>query len=118
MLRNNLKTAISKSGLIVKEIAYKSGVNKKTIDKWIGIEEIEPKVYDLYKVCQTLDITIEWAVDGEAGTEYIKKAIKNDPYTIQVPDRILSIVKSLLLLSDRDLLGISANVEVLSKNKI
>jgi transcriptional regulator with XRE-family HTH domain len=72
MLRNNLKTAITKSGLIVKEIADKSGVNKRTIDKWVGIGATEPKVNDLYKVCKVLSVTIEWVVDGEAGTEFVK----------------------------------------------
>jgi SOS-response transcriptional repressor LexA len=64
MLRENLKTAISNSGLIVKEIAAKSGVKKRTIDKWVGAEGTEPKVNDLYRVCQTLGITVEWAVSG------------------------------------------------------
>jgi transcriptional regulator with XRE-family HTH domain len=67
MLRENLKIAISNSGMIVREIAVKSGVKKRTIDKWVGAEATEPKVNDLYKVCQILGITIEWAVAGESG---------------------------------------------------
>jgi transcriptional regulator with XRE-family HTH domain len=85
MLRNNLKTAISNSGLIVKEIAEKSGVNKRTIDKWVGIRATEPRVNDLYKVCKVLSVTMEWLVDGETGTEFVKTALRNDPMANQSP---------------------------------
>jgi len=114
MLKNNLRVAISKSGMIIKEIADKSGVKKRTIDKWIGIEETEPKVNDLFRVCRAIGITIEWAVAGEFGTEYVRKIISNDPNALQVPDRILPIVKNLLLLDDKNLKGIQANVEALT----
>jgi len=78
MLRDNLKSAISNSGMIVKEIAAKSGVNKRTIDKWVGISGTEPKVNDLYKVCKVLVTTMEWLVDGEAGAEYVRGIVKKD----------------------------------------
>jgi len=117
VIRENLKTAIKDSGMIVKEIAVKSGVKKRTIDKWVGAEETEPKVNDLYKVCQILGITVEWAVAGESGAKYVHKLMKNDPRTIQVPERIASIVDYLLVLDDRDLSGILAHVSTLAGDK-
>jgi transcriptional regulator with XRE-family HTH domain len=78
MLRDNLKAAVTRSGLIVKEIAAKSGVNKRTIDKWVGIGATEPKVQDLYKVCKVLSVTMEWVVDGEAGSEYVRTVVRKD----------------------------------------
>ena len=117
MLRDNLKTAISNSGMIVKEIAAKSGVNKRTIDKWVGASGTEPKVNDLYKVCKVLVTTMEWLVDGDAGANYIRKIIRNDPKAIQVPDRISPIVECLLLLEDKELRSIRANVEELTADK-
>jgi len=117
MLRENLKTAINKSGLIVKEIAYKSKVNKRTIDKWVGISETEPKVNDFYKVCKTLDVTMEEIIAGKEGAEFIRKIIKNDPRAIQVPNRISPIVEGLLLLNDRDLNTVYTLIESLTKDK-
>jgi transcriptional regulator with XRE-family HTH domain len=117
MLRENLKAAIAKSGMIVKEIAVKSGVNKRTIDKWVGVSKTEPKVNDLYKVCKVLSVTMEWLVDGEAGAEYMRKIVRNDPKAIQVPDRISPIVEGLLFLDDKELNAIRASVEVLSEVK-
>jgi transcriptional regulator with XRE-family HTH domain len=117
MLRKNLKTAIAGSGLIVKEIAQKSGVNKRTIDKWVGISATEPRVNDLYRVCKVLSTTMEWLVAGEAGTEFIKSMVRNHPATIQVPDRIRYIVGNLLLLDVQELIGIRASAEALAGNK-
>jgi transcriptional regulator with XRE-family HTH domain len=117
MLRNNLKTAIGNSGLIVKEIAHKSKVNKRTIDKWVGASETEPKVKDLYKVCIVLNVTMEEIVAGKKGSEFVKKVIKNDPSAIQVPERIFPIVERLLLLDARDLGVVWASVEALSSDK-
>jgi len=117
MIRNNLRTAIATSGLIVKEISAISGVKKRTIDKWVGVEATEPKVNDLYNVCKALKTTMEWLVDGDSGTEYIKTIIRNDPRAVQVPDRIFPIVERLLLLDDRELSGILANVQALTNNK-
>ena len=83
MLRENLKVAIEKSGFIVKEIADKADVKKRTIDKWVGAEETEPKVNDFYKVCKILSVTMEQIVDGESGAEYIREIVKKDPKAIQ-----------------------------------
>ena len=117
MLRDNLKDAIRKSGKIVKEIATLSEVNKRTIDKWIGAGATEPKVNDLYKVCRVLETTMEWLIDGEDGSEYLREIIRNDPENIQVPDKYLPIMKNLLKLSDTELDGIRACVEVLAAAK-
>jgi len=64
MLRDNLRTVINNSGLIIKEIAAKSGVNKRTIDKWVGRNATEPKINDFFKVCQVLGITVEHLLTG------------------------------------------------------
>jgi transcriptional regulator with XRE-family HTH domain len=117
MLRDNLKAAVANSGMIVKEIAAKSKVNKRTVDKWVGVSATEPKVNDLYKVCKVLSVTMEWVVDGEAGTEFIKAVVRNDPMTVQVPDRIRDIVANLLLLDDNEIIGIRANAKALVRNR-
>jgi len=72
MLRENLRTAIGNSRLIVKEISAKSGVNKRTIDKWVGASRTEPRVGDLHEVCKVLGVTIEWLLTGKDGSEHTK----------------------------------------------
>ena len=72
MLRENLRAAIADSGLIVKEISTKSGVNKRTIDKWVGASGNEPRVGDLHEVCRVLGVTIEWLLTGKDGSGHTK----------------------------------------------
>jgi len=117
MLRENLKAAINKSDMVVKEIADKSQVNKRTIDKWLGAEQTKPRVIDFYKVCKILSVTMEQMVDGEAGAVFVRKIMKFDPLAIHVPDKIRSIVDDLMLLDEKELRGIRAIVEILAEDK-
>jgi len=117
MLRENLKAAIKKSGMAVKEIAAESKVNKRTIDKWIGAEQTEPKVIDFYRVCKALSVTMEHMVDGETGAAYVRKIMKFDPLAIHVPDKIRSIVQDLMFLDEKELRGIRAIIEILAEDK-
>jgi SOS-response transcriptional repressor LexA len=100
MLRDNLHTAIEASGLYVKEIAARADVKKKTIDKWTGIEAIEPKVMDFYKVCKVLRITMEQAVDDGEGFEYVKSLLQESGTLWQPPARLAQIVNDLAVLDD------------------
>jgi len=103
MIRDNLKEAITKSGLIVKEIAAESRVNKRTIDKWLGRAETVPKVNDLYRVCVTLGVSLEEIVDGERGTAYLRLLIEKRGKPRRRPDQIQPIIKILETLDDNTL---------------
>lgn len=65
MIRDNLRDAIKNSGMIVKDISQKSGVSKRTIDKWIGAESVEPRAIDFVKVCRALNVSPERIVFGD-----------------------------------------------------
>jgi len=71
MIRDNLRDAIKNSGMIVKDISQKSGVSKRTIDKWIGAESVELRANDFVKVCRALNVSPERIVFGDIlGQEY------------------------------------------------
>lgn len=76
-----------------------------------------PSVDLAYKLAVAVNLTIEELVNGEAGLEYVRRVIKNDPRAVQVPEHIFPIVEGLLLLDDRDLSGILAHVDALTKEK-
>jgi transcriptional regulator with XRE-family HTH domain len=65
MLKENLRKAIKASGLYVKEVSAHSGVSKRTIDKWLEIETINPCAMALYKVARVLKKTVEELLTGE-----------------------------------------------------
>jgi hypothetical protein len=76
-----------------------------------------PGVDKAYRCAKVLGVSIEELIDGETGAEYVRKVVRNDPEAIHVPDRIFHIVQSLLVLDDKELKGIKANVEALATDK-
>jgi transcriptional regulator with XRE-family HTH domain len=66
MLRENLRKAVKESGLYVKEVSARSGVSKRTIDKWLERESINPRAADLYRVARALGKTVEELLTGQA----------------------------------------------------
>jgi transcriptional regulator with XRE-family HTH domain len=65
MLKENLRKAVKESGLYVKEVSARSGVPKRTIDKWLELEGINPRAMDLYKVGQALGKSVEELLAGK-----------------------------------------------------
>jgi transcriptional regulator with XRE-family HTH domain len=112
MLRENLKVAFEACHLIVKEVASKSGVKKATIDNWLAPSKTkEPRAIDLYAVCRAVHITVEQAIDGEVGLEYVRSILKDDGSLFKPPDRIADIVRSVLDLTDDELIPIRGAID-------
>jgi transcriptional regulator with XRE-family HTH domain len=74
MIGDNLKAAFNNKGLIVKEVARKSGISKGTIDNWVNKGK-EPRINALYAVCKVVNITMEQTIEGEDELEYVRSLI-------------------------------------------
>lgn len=98
-----MRDAFESSGLFVKDIAARSGVNKRTIDDWVGGRAKVARSNDLYAVCKAVGITMEQAVDGEAGKEYVRNWVFNEAKVYRPPLRIADIVSDLLEMDDKSL---------------
>ena len=79
--------------------------------------KVLPRANDALKIAKAMSITVEELIEDKIGIEYVKKIVKNDPKSIQVPERIFPIVECLLLLDDKELRGIRAHVEELAADK-
>jgi hypothetical protein len=79
--------------------------------------KVLPRADQAIKIAKAMGITVEELIEDVAGLEYVRKIIKNDPFSIQVPDKIKDIVDNLLLLDDNELSGIRANAEALAYPK-
>ena len=62
--RENLKTELSFSNMLVKELAAKSGVKKKTIDSYLGAQGYTPSVENAVSIAKTLGVSVEYLVTG------------------------------------------------------
>jgi transcriptional regulator with XRE-family HTH domain len=63
--RENLKSAIAYKGLMVKELADLSGVNKYSIDNYLGARGQLPTVDSAVKLARTLGVSVEYLVLGD-----------------------------------------------------
>jgi transcriptional regulator with XRE-family HTH domain len=118
MLKDNLKSAFASRNLYVKEVAAKAKVKKATIDNWLSASKTkEPRSLDLYAVCRAINITMEQAIDGEAGLEYVRSVLKEDGTLFAPPERISDIVRDVLNLTDDELVPVRGVISAIVENK-
>jgi transcriptional regulator with XRE-family HTH domain len=103
MFTENIRDAVKKSGLIVRDISVAAGVKKSTLDDWLNARTKMAKADDLYKVCKVVGITVEEAVDGEDGKRYVRNWVASEGRGYSPPPRIADIVNGLLALDDKSL---------------
>jgi transcriptional regulator with XRE-family HTH domain len=66
--RENLKSELTYSGMLVKELAAKSGVNKYSIDNYLNRRGQTPSVEAAVKIAHAMGVSVEYLVTGEEGT--------------------------------------------------
>jgi transcriptional regulator with XRE-family HTH domain len=116
MIKENLRLAFDSAGLIVKEVSKLSGVNKYTLDNWLNKNK-EPQANALYLVCKSINITMEQAVDGERGAEYVRQWARKQGGLWEPPEHIADIVTDLLVLDDSQLDMIRASAHIAAESK-
>ena len=62
--RENLKSELAYSGMLVKELAAKSGVNKYSLDNYLNAKGQIPSVEVGVKIAQALGVSVEYLVIG------------------------------------------------------
>ena len=63
--RKNLKSELEYSGMLVKELAEKSGVKKNTIDQYLSARSQSPSLEKWFKIAQALGVSVEYLVTGK-----------------------------------------------------
>jgi hypothetical protein len=128
MFCDNLKTKMVALDMTAKDVANameqsgfvfrKAKKPHRVVESWMSkTRPYHPELLTGVALAKALGTTIEELVDGEAGADYVRKVVRNDPRAIQVPDRLFSIVENLLFLDENELIGIRANVEALAEAK-
>jgi transcriptional regulator with XRE-family HTH domain len=62
--KENLKSELVYSGMLVKELAIKSGVNKFSLDNYLNARGQIPSVEAGYKIAHALGVSVEYLVTG------------------------------------------------------
>ena len=63
--RENLKSELAYSGMLVKELASKSGVNKSSLDNYLNARGQIPSIEAGLKIAHALGVTVEYLVTGD-----------------------------------------------------
>ena len=91
--KENLKSELAFSGMLVKELASLSGVNKRTIDNYLNTHNCIPSADAAVRIAAALGVTVEYLITGNEQQE--RKAAQ------PVPDS-RAILKNLEALNRRD----------------
>jgi transcriptional regulator with XRE-family HTH domain len=81
--KENLKSELAYSGMLVKELAAKSGVNKHSINNYLNTRGQIPSIEAGYKIAQALGVSVEYLVTGKEGKRSKEaREINNEAQTI------------------------------------
>ena len=70
--KENLKSELEYKGLLVKELAHKSGIKKQTLDNYLSTHNSIPNAEMAVKIAKALDTSVEFLITGEKN-EIIKQ---------------------------------------------
>jgi transcriptional regulator with XRE-family HTH domain len=62
--RENLRRELAYSGLLVKELAARSGVNKRTLDNYLNTRNYMPSADIAVNIARALGVSVEYLVTG------------------------------------------------------
>jgi transcriptional regulator with XRE-family HTH domain len=92
--RENLKSQLQYSGMLVKELAARSGIKKKTLDSYLGIRGYIPSAEAAVSIAQALGVSVEYLVTG-------RESPRDRPLSA-LPEDIQDTVRALEGLNGRD----------------
>jgi transcriptional regulator with XRE-family HTH domain len=65
--KENLKSELIYSGMMVKELCAKTGIKKHTLDNYLNTHNSLPNVETAVKIARILEVSVEYLVTGAEG---------------------------------------------------
>ncbi|MBO4438724.1 MAG: helix-turn-helix transcriptional regulator [Spirochaetaceae bacterium] len=106
MFRDNLKEQIEYKGMIIKELAAKTGISKRTIDTYVDSRAVIPNAEIAVKLAEALDTSVEYLVKGtETGRKldvFPQKQVNYEKYKKilneldLIPENFLPVIEAML----------------------
>ena len=98
--RENLKSHLQYSGMLVKELAASSGVKKKTIESYMGNRGYAPSVDNAAKIAKALGVSIEYLLtDNESEKDRPVSSLPKDIQEIVFVSKNLNVKDRQILLT-------------------
>jgi transcriptional regulator with XRE-family HTH domain len=65
--KENLKSELIYSGMLVKELSAKTGISRHTLDNYLNTHNALPNAEAAVKIAKALGVTVEYLVTGQEG---------------------------------------------------
>jgi transcriptional regulator with XRE-family HTH domain len=63
--KENLRSELSYSGILVKELAKKSGISQHTIENYLNVRSCMPSAEAAVRIARVLGVSVEYLITGE-----------------------------------------------------
>lgn len=109
--KENLKRALGYSGILVKELASRSGVNRRTIDNYLNTHNSMPSADVAVRIAEALGVTVEYLITGHEQKELNRSSFSSEPRvvlknleTLNKRDRkiVLNLIRSLREIEEQE----------------
>ena len=98
--KENLKSELEYSGMIVKELAARSGVKKKTLDSYLGTKCFKPSAEAAVSIAKALGVSVEYLVTGaDSKVDRRISSLPSDLQEIMLVSRQLSAKDRFIVLN-------------------
>lgn len=76
--KENLKTELDYKNMKVKELAFYSGINKRTLDQYLSSAAKMPSAENAVKIASALGVSVEYLVTGKQNTSDSSKSSETE----------------------------------------
>ena len=105
--KENLKSELSYKGMLVKELAAKTGISRHTLDNYLNVREHIPTLDAAVKIAKALGVSAEYLATGEEPAQSV----------IQMNQEAVSLVQNYNLLNSDDRKIVIEFIQLLLKHR-
>jgi len=105
--RENLKSELAYKGMLVKELALKTGISRHTLDNYLNVREHTPTMDAAVKIARALDVSVEYLATGEESLQT----------NVNMNREISALIQNYNLLNDNDRKIVTEFVQIMLKNR-
>lgn len=105
--REILKDELRYQGILVKELADKTGIPKGTIDHYLAEKNTEPIAENAVKIAKALNVSVEYLVTGSS-SEFQSQGLPHSP-------QIRQLMKKLEKMNEKQFHLVQAIISVIEK---
>jgi transcriptional regulator with XRE-family HTH domain len=116
--QDRLRAEIDYQGLMIKEVAAKAGISKRTLDSYVDSRAVIPKADIAVSLARALNVSVEYLITGE---ESDKKKNESDIFYYKYKrfEKVLTELDKLSMVGyNKSELGIVTYIQVCQKNDV